>query len=82
MECDRILNICINAPSKNYRVHHLITDDDTTMRSQLRKKRDFNKGKLPLNYNQIKSNLNAICVNHIFRGGEGDGHFGYPSHPE
>ena len=50
LECDGILNICINSPSKKYRVHHLITDDDTTMRSLLKKKeRDFNKGKLPVN---------------------------------
>ena len=43
MECDGILKMCINAPSKKYRVHHLITDDDTTMRSQLKKKEILTK---------------------------------------
>ena len=38
MECDGISNICMNAPSKKYCVHHLITDDDTTMRYQLKKR--------------------------------------------
>ena len=51
MECDGILNICINDSSKKYCLHHLITDDDTTMLSQLKKKRDFNKSKVPVRYN-------------------------------
>ena len=43
-------------------MHHLIKDDDTTMRTQLTKKKDFKKGKLQVSYNQIKSNLNGIYV--------------------
>ena len=43
-------------------MNHLITGDDTTMRSQIKKK-DFNKGKQPVSYNEAKFNLNAICVN-------------------
>ena len=59
MESDAILQICIEAPERQYLVGTIISDDDTNMRAALKHANGNNKGRLPVsNY--------CFCISYLY----------------
>ena len=51
MEYDGIVHLCGEAPKRNFLISKLVTDDDTSMRAQLKYKKEGTKGKLNVSEN-------------------------------